>query len=217
MTPRPPRLNPPRLVTLFAATAALCVALVTGCTGGGTPAASTSATGASGATAATSGTATSTAPGTPGATGTSGGTGAASEPVASTAATPTAQLARATFLSGQTRIDLPIEVPTEKEFGIGLSGRRSLEGRGMLFAFPDGAKVGFWMKGTHIDLDIAFVDSSMKVIYITTMRADTLDIHTPPSTYVAAIEAPAGWYAASGIAVGAQVTLSVDLKAAAGR
>ncbi|MEI7926174.1 MAG: DUF192 domain-containing protein [Chloroflexota bacterium] len=108
-------------------------------------------------------------------------------------------------------------MPTEKEYGIGLSGRRNLEGRGMLFAFPEGAKVGFWMKGTHIDLDIAFVDASMKVIYLTTMKADTLDIHQPPATYVAAIEAPAGWYAASGIGLGAQVTLSVDLKAATGR
>ena len=52
---------------------------------------------------------------------------------------------------------------------------------------------------------------------MTTMKADTLDIHQPPTAYVAAIEAPAGWYAANGIAVGAQVTLSVDLKAATGR
>lgn len=139
------------------------------------------------------------------------------EPVASTAATPTAQLPHAVFVSGQVRIELPIEVPPEKEYGIGLSGRTKLEGRGMLFAFPDGANVGFWMKGTHIDLDIAFIDSSMKVIHITTMRADTLDIHKPAAPYVAAVEAPAGWYAESGIAVGAQVTLPVDLKTAAGR
>ncbi|MGE3855755.1 MAG: DUF192 domain-containing protein [Dehalococcoidia bacterium] len=141
--------------------------------------------------------------------------GATAEPVASTAATPTAQLPHAVFVSGQTRIELPIEVPSEREYAIGLSGRRSLEGRGMLFAFPDGANTGFWMKNTHIDLDIAFVDASMRVIHITTMRADTLDHHRPSGAYVAAIEAPAGWYAASGIAVGAQVTLPVDLRAAA--
>ena len=108
-------------------------------------------------------------------------------------------------------------MPPEKEYGIGLSGRTNLQGRGMLFAFPDGANVGFWMKNTHIDLDIAFLDASMKVIHITTMRADTLDIHKPPSAYVAAIEAPAGWYADSGVAVGAQVTLPMDLRTAAGR
>ena len=87
----------------------------------------------------------------------------------------------------------------------------------MLFSFPDGANTGFWMKGTHIDLDIAFIDSSMVVTHITTMRANTLDIHRPPAPYIAAIEAPAGWYASSGIAVGAQVTVSVYLKAGTGR
>ena len=205
-----------RPLHVVAALGAASLLLLGACTGAETPAptSTTTASGAAGASTAAGATVAST-----GATGATGTTGAAStpEPVASTAATPTAQLPRATFVSGQTRIDLPIEVPPEKEYGIGLSGRRNLEGRGMLFAFPEGAKVGFWMKGTHIDLDIAFVDASMKVIYVTTMKADTLDVHQPPTAYVAAIEAPAGWYAASGIALGAQVTLSVDLKAATGR
>lgn len=176
------------------------IALVAACGGGGEASLDGAPTSAS-AGASTSG--------TPAA--------ATAEPVASTASIHTRELPRATFVSGQARIELPIEVPPEREYAIGLSGRHSLEGRGMLFSFPDGANTGFWMKGTHIDLDIAFIDSSMTVTQITTMRANTLDIHKPPTPYIAAIEAPAGWYAASGIAVGAQVTVSVDLKAATGR
>ena len=74
------------------------------------------------------------------------------------------------------------------------------------------------MKDTHIDLDIAFVDAAMTVLDVQTMRADTLDLHRPRGPYVAAIEAPAGWYAAHGVRAGSAVTLGVDLKtAAAGR
>lgn len=166
-----------------------------------------SATGATGSGATAS-------VGAPKATATSG---AAPEPVTSTATVATDALPRATFTSGDVRVQLPIEVPPEKEYGIGLSGRLNLQGRGMLFAFPDGQNVGFWMKNTHVDLDIAFIDASMKVIWVTTMRADTLDIHKPPSPYVAAVEAPAGWYAQNKIGVGAVVTLPVDLRTATGR
>ena len=142
---------------------------------------------------------------------------ASADPVTSTATTPTDSLPRATFTSGDVRVQLPIEVPPEKEYGIGLSGRLNLQGRGMLFAFPDGENVGFWMKNTHVDLDIAFIDASMKMIWVTTMRADTLDIHKPPSPYVAAVEVPAGWFAQNKIGVGATVSLPVDLRAATGR
>ncbi|MFA7249528.1 MAG: DUF192 domain-containing protein [Dehalococcoidia bacterium] len=170
-----------------------------------------------GSSAAT-GSAASGATGTPGAAaGTAAGANATAEPVASTFGIATAALPKARFTTGTTTVTLPIEVPPEREYSIGLSGRRSLEGRGMLFAFPDGATVGFWMKGTHIDLDIAFVDASMRVIEVQTMRAETLDIHTPPGRYIAAVEAPAGWYAANNVKAGAQVAFDVDLKAATGR
>ena len=142
---------------------------------------------------------------------------AVAEPTASTGGLVTASLPKARFTSGTTVVTLPIEVPPEHEYPIGLSGRRSLAGRGMLFAFPEGTTVAFWMKDTHLDLDIAFVDAGMHVVDVRTMRADTLETHHPAGSYVAAIEAPAGWYAANGVKVGAQVTLDVDLKAATGR
>lgn len=139
------------------------------------------------------------------------------EPTASTGALATSALRTAKFTYGGVVVTLPIEVPPASEYEIGLSGRRSLDGRGMLFAFPDGLNVGFWMKGTHIDLDIAFVDASMRVIDVQTMRAESLDVHKPPSSYVVAVEAPVGWYAAHGVKTGAQVAFDIDLKTATGR
>ena len=139
------------------------------------------------------------------------------EPTASTGGIATASLPKARFTSGTTVVTLPIEVPPEHEYHIGLSGRRSLAGRGMLFAFPEGTTVGFWMKDAHLDLDIAFVDAGMHVVDVRMMRADTLETHHPAGSYVAAIEAPVGWYAANGVKVGAHVTLDVDLKAGTGR
>ena len=61
------------------------------------------------------------------------------------------------------------------------------------------------MRNTHIDLDIAFVDARMDVIAVLRMLADTRDLHRPEHPYLAAIEAPAGWYEAHGIGPGAQV------------
>ncbi len=83
----------------------------------------------------------------------------------------------------------------------------------MLFAFPDSTTTAFWMKNTHIDLDIAFVDGAMRIIHVDTMRADTEDLHHPAAPYVAVVEAPAGWYAEHGVTPGAQVVLDIDLRA----
>jgi len=134
------------------------------------------------------------------------------EPTASTGALPIERLpvVRFTPTSGGTAA-LPVEVPPTSEYGIGLSGRRTLDGRGMLFFYPDGkGSAGFWMKDTHIDLEIAFVDVSMKVIAVLTMRADTETVHRPSQPYLAAIEAPVGYFSRTGIGVGAKVEFLFD-------
>lgn len=136
------------------------------------------------------------------------------EPTAITGSLPIERLPLVRF-TGTNSVVLPIEVPPPSEYGIGLSGRRSLEGRGMLFYYPDGKGTsGFWMKNTHIDLDIAFVDTSMRVIAVFQMQADTETIHRPSAPYLAAIEAPKGYYAAVGIGVGARVEFLFDVAAA---
>lgn len=136
---------------------------------------------------------------------------APSEPVTSTYSTPTSELPLVRFETDTGSVELPVEVPPRSEYAIGLSGRTTLEGRGMLFYREDFGQTGFWMRNTHIDLDIAFIDPDGQIVFITTMTADTDDIHRPDEPYVAAIEATAGWYAEHGVEVGDTVTYLFDL------
>lgn len=135
------------------------------------------------------------------------------EPVTSTASIPTEDLPLVRFLAPNgAEALLPVEVPPRDEFHIGLSGRYTLEGRGMLFYFAGGGNTGgFWMRNTHIDLDIAFVDRDLEVIAVMQMEANTEEIHSPGSPYLAAIEAPAGWYADHGIDAGAAVEFLFEI------
>jgi len=134
------------------------------------------------------------------------------EPVASTHAIPTADLPLVRFTSTIGReATLPIEVIPTAEFAVGLSGRRELIGRGMLFYWPSGdSESGFWMKNTHIPLDIAFVDRDLKIIAILQMEAESEEIRRAPGPYLAAIEAPLGWYAEHGIDAGGTVEFLFD-------
>ena len=146
------------------------------------------------------------------------GTTADAEPVASTAAIADAALPRVRFATADGgTATLAVEVPPLSEYEVGLSGRRTLGERGMLFYFPQGTDVGFWMQNTHIDLDIAFVDALQRVIDVQAMTAESRAVHEAPARYAAGIEAPAGWYAAHGVGAGATVTFEFDVHAATGR
>ena len=134
----------------------------------------------------------------------------ASEVVASTYTIPTSELPLVRF--ERASVELPVEVPPRGEYSIGLSGREHLDRRGMLFYRENFGQAGFWMRNTHVDLDIAFVDANRRILLIPTMIADTEDIHRPDSPYVVAIEAPAGWYAAHGITEGDTVEYLFDLE-----
>jgi uncharacterized membrane protein (UPF0127 family) len=134
--------------------------------------------------------------------------------VASTTFVPLDDLDVVEFTSEGGNARLSIEVPAPSEYGIGLSGRYQLGERGMLFYYPEGNRGGFWMRNTHIDLDIAFVDSELRIIDILRMEADTETIHQPDATYIAAIEAPAGWYERASIEPGDDVEFLFDVQAA---
>ncbi|MYH41111.1 MAG: DUF192 domain-containing protein, partial [Chloroflexi bacterium] len=88
-----------------------------------------------------------------------------------------------------------------------LSGRYELEGRGMLFHYPQGSRAGFYMRNTHIDLSIAFVGLDDRVLAVREMEAESMEIVRPDRLYRYAIEAPSGWYAERGIADGALLRL----------
>jgi uncharacterized membrane protein (UPF0127 family) len=134
--------------------------------------------------------------------------------IASTALIPLADLDEVEFVSEGGRTRLSIEVPARSEYGIGLSGRYQLADRGMLFYYAEGNRGGFWMRNTHIDLDIAFVDFNLRIIDILRMEAETETIHSPGELYLAAIEAPAGWYEAASIETGDTVVFPFDVDAA---
>ena len=112
----------------------------------------------------------------------------------------------------RTTTSLPVEIPPRTEYTIGLSGRYELGERGMLFHWDDGSRRrSFWMKNTHIDLDIAFVGSDFVIQEIFGMEAESLEIRAPADVYQYAIEAPAGWYAANEVRVGDTARFAFDL------
>ncbi len=135
------------------------------------------------------------------------------ERVASTASIPTAELPRLEFVRADGHaVSLAVEIPPRSEYGIGLSGRYELDERGMLFHYPEGTSMtGFYMRNTHIDLSIAFVGLSDRVIAVREMEAESLEIVRPGDAYRFAIEAPSGWYAEHGISEGALLRLPSDI------
>jgi hypothetical protein len=208
-----PRTLRPRLAPITVAVALVLAALIAVACGSSSPSTPVSSTAVPTAAASASpspttvvaATASPPAPATP----------ATPEPVASTAATPTDQLPVVQFVRADgTTVELPVEVPPRREYGIGLSGRTALAGRGMVFYYPNAeGNAGFWMKNTHIDLSIAFVDTGGRITEIDEMQADSLDIHRPAKPYEFAIEAPSGWYAQQRVQAGDQMRLEFALPA----
>ena len=111
-------------------------------------------------------------------------------------------------------VALPIEIPPRDEYGIGLSGRYALGERGMLFHYPDASDArAFWMKDTHVDLDIAFLGPDLAIREIFGMEAESLEIRRPAAPYQYAIEAPAGWYGRHGVRTGDRARFAFDTAA----
>lgn len=136
------------------------------------------------------------------------------EPIASTANVSRAALPVAEFERADgTLARLPVEVPPPAEYSVGLSGRRALDERGMLFYYREAGRSAFWMKNTHFDLAIAFVAPGEQIVDIIEMRAEDTTIITPRADYQYAIEAPAGWYARQGVRIGDRARLTFPLPA----
>lgn len=135
------------------------------------------------------------------------------EPTATTGALAVEELPVIEFVRADgTSVVLRVEVPPRTEYSVGLSGRYELVERGMLFHYPDDSRARpFWMRNTHIDLDIAFVGADFVIIDIQRMTADTDDLHRPDRNYMYAVEAPAGWYGSNAVAVGDVMWLRFEL------
>jgi uncharacterized protein len=101
---------------------------------------------------------------------------------------------------------------TTAERQVGLMSRRSLPAKaGMVFAYPDDHRGGYWMKDTLIPLDIAFYDGRGKILRILTMqpcRRDPCRIYDPGVTYRSALEVNAGSFRRWGVRKGDRISVS---------
>lgn len=70
---------------------------------------------------------------------------------------------------------------------------------GMLFVFPQEKTLCFWMKNTPMPLDVAFIDSTRRIVHIAVMHPYSLHTHCSPTPAAYALEMPQGWFAQHGI------------------
>ena len=85
----------------------------------------------------------------------------------------------------------------------------------MLFVFVSDANVAFWMKNSYVDLDLAFIRSDGSIVQTERMRAYNEEPVFSREPVRFALEVPAGWLEAHGIAVGTKVAIPEDVAAGA--
>lgn len=86
--------------------------------------------------------------------------------------------------------------------------RKSLEkNHGMLFIFSSPRTLSFWMKNTLIPLDIAYIDSTGKIVDIQSMQPETLTPHPSASEAQYALEMNQGWFREQKIGIGTPIKL----------
>jgi uncharacterized membrane protein (UPF0127 family) len=94
----------------------------------------------------------------------------------------------------------------------GLSGRDSLpEGRGMLFVFEYDGDWGIWMKDMKFPIDILFLSEAGSVVSVNAnVPPDSYPrVFYPPLAVRYALELPAGYAQAHGIAAGSVFSLGL--------
>lgn len=124
--------------------------------------------------------------------------------MATGAAAPTSN-GTVTFGNHVLNVELAADPPSREQ---GLMGRQSMApDAGMLFIFPDRAPRVFWMRQTPLPLSIAFLADDGTIVHLADMQPhdETLIASRHPVRY--ALEVNQGWFAARGIAVGAQARL----------
>ena len=100
-----------------------------------------------------------------------------------------------------------VDTPAERE--IGLMNRESLnEDAGMLFIFESMGYYPFWMKDTLIPLDMIWIDSSGKVVYVyenaLPCESDPCEVMSPSGDALYVLEVNGGIASEKGIIVGMQ-------------
>lgn len=120
------------------------------------------------------------------------------------------------IVSAKTKAKKTISVEfarTESQQQKGLMYRESMPAdEGMLFIFDFERTLGFWMKNTFIDLDIAYIDKNLKIVDIQLMKSTTpLQVEIPsypskkPAQY--ALEMNKNWFQKHKFKVGDQIKI----------
>jgi uncharacterized membrane protein (UPF0127 family) len=104
---------------------------------------------------------------------------------------------------------------TPEQQAQGLMFRESLPANsGMLFLFPEGGVHKFWMKNTMIPLDLIWMDSQGKVLFVSAdtppCRADPCPLYGPDAPASSVLEIAGGMAKKERITVGAIIRF-VDL------
>jgi len=115
--------------------------------------------------------------------------------------------------------DVPLEAevadaPAERERGM-MFRRRLGPDEAMLFVFPAERTLGFWMKNTPVDLDLAYIASDGTILQISRLRAHDTRVVFSREPARMALEVPAGWLAAHGIREGDRVAVPPEVLRAA--
>lgn len=100
---------------------------------------------------------------------------------------------------------------TPEEQAQGLMHRVQLgKNEGMLFVFPDDARRGFWMKNTHIPLDLGYftADGILREIH-PLVPYELTPVESSRSDIRFALEMNRGWFAQNHIEPGAQLDLEL--------
>lgn len=120
---------------------------------------------------------------------------------------PAAEAGVVTMRVGREEFTLEI-ADTPRKQQLGLMHRKSMpRDRGMLFVFPEERERSFWMKNTHIPLDIIYADTKGKVVSVKPMQPlDEIGVTSDgPAKY--AIELNQGAAARAGITKGDMLTI----------
>jgi hypothetical protein len=90
----------------------------------------------------------------------------------------------------------------------GLMYRKSMpEDHGMIFVFSSERQASFWMRNTHIPLDIAYLDRTGKILEIHAAKPlDETPLPSATSNIAYVLEMNQGWFAKKKIPTGTQIT-----------
>lgn len=98
---------------------------------------------------------------------------------------------------------------TQAEQQKGLMFRKELaKDHGMLFLSERPRQQGFWMKNTHLPLDIGYFDAAGKLVEVHKLFPyDETAVFSSNKNILIAIETNRGWYAENGVKPGAQLNM----------